>query len=142
VAGADGGCFKLDENLPRDALTLLVRAGHNAHSVIDERLGGGPDRSVLDACLRGDRILITLNSDLVDMLQRGRGRGSVACASARSATKDANGAMFANELACSSALMYSARRSTGITVQTSPARAGIPEQESGANEYKTLRLSN
>jgi len=59
--------FKLDENLPGDALTLLERAGHNAHSVIDERLGGGADRSVLDACLRGDRILITLNPDFADV---------------------------------------------------------------------------
>ena len=32
--------------------------------------------------------------------------------------KDAKGAMFAKELACSRAFMYSLRLSTGITVQT------------------------
>ena len=31
------GRFKLDENLPRDAKALLLAAGHNVESAIDER---------------------------------------------------------------------------------------------------------
>ncbi len=59
--------FKLDENLPRDALALLVDAGHDVESVIDERLGGGPDRQILDACREENRILVTLDLDFADI---------------------------------------------------------------------------
>jgi predicted nuclease of predicted toxin-antitoxin system len=59
--------FKLDENLPRDAQTLLVAAGHDVHSVNDQRLGGGRDPLVLDACLKENRVLITLDLDFSDI---------------------------------------------------------------------------
>ena len=59
--------FKLDENLPRGAQALLRDAGHEVDSVIDERLGGGPDRKVLDACREEKRILITLDLDFGDI---------------------------------------------------------------------------
>ena len=59
--------FKLDENLPRDALIFLAGAGHDAHSVSDERLGGGADAGVLEACLNEDRILVTLDLDFADI---------------------------------------------------------------------------
>ena len=59
--------FKLDENLPRAAHALLVDAGHDAHTVSDERLGGGRDNKVLDACLKENRILITLDLDFADI---------------------------------------------------------------------------
>ena len=62
--------------------------------------------------------------------QRGRGSGSLACACAKCATKRAKGAIFAQELACSSASMYSLRRSTGITVQTWPAGTSWPHRVS------------
>jgi predicted nuclease of predicted toxin-antitoxin system len=59
--------FKLDENIPRNAETLLRDAGHNVQTVIEERLGGRPDIDVLDACLREARILVTLDLDFADI---------------------------------------------------------------------------
>lgn len=59
--------FKLDENLPRDAQALVGDAGHDAETVIDERLGGSTDRKVLDACRSENRILITLDLDFADI---------------------------------------------------------------------------
>ncbi len=59
--------FKLDENLPREARVFLADAGHDAHSVSHERLGGGPDARALEACLNEDRILVTLNLDFADI---------------------------------------------------------------------------
>lgn len=32
--------FKSDENLPAEVVALLLSAGHDAHSVLDEDLGG------------------------------------------------------------------------------------------------------
>ena len=59
--------FKLDENLPRDAQALLLDAGHEAHTVNDERLAGRPDSKILDACLNEDRVLVTLDLDFADI---------------------------------------------------------------------------
>lgn len=59
--------FKVDENLPRGAQVLLVNAGHDAHSVNDESLGGSSDSRILDVCLREDRILVTLDLDFADI---------------------------------------------------------------------------
>jgi predicted nuclease of predicted toxin-antitoxin system len=59
--------FKLDENLPRDAQALLVAAGHDAHSVNDERLAGHPDSRILDVCVNEDRVLVTLDLDFADI---------------------------------------------------------------------------
>jgi len=59
--------FKLDENLPRDAHTLLADAGHDAHSVTEEALGGGSDHSVIEACLNENRVLVTLDLDFADI---------------------------------------------------------------------------
>jgi predicted nuclease of predicted toxin-antitoxin system len=59
--------FKLDENLPRDAETLLVDAGHDARSVTDEGLGGRADSTILDVCLKEDRVLVTLDLDFADI---------------------------------------------------------------------------
>lgn len=59
--------FKLDENLPRDAKALLVDAGHDVHSVNDERLGGRADLTILDVCVSEDRVLVTLDLDFADI---------------------------------------------------------------------------
>lgn len=45
--------FKLDENITLDATTLLGEAGHEAHTVLQERLGGRADPQLLNAC-RGE----------------------------------------------------------------------------------------
>jgi predicted nuclease of predicted toxin-antitoxin system len=59
--------FKLDENLPRDAQVLLLAAGHDAHTVNDELLAGGPDSKIFDVCLNEDRVLVTLDLDFADI---------------------------------------------------------------------------
>ena len=61
------GRFKLDETLPRDAKALLLAAGHDVESAIDERLAGNPDAKVLDACRAEGRVLITLDLDFADI---------------------------------------------------------------------------
>lgn len=61
--------FKLDENLPREAQVLLLDAGHDAHSVHDERLVGHADAKIFDVCLNEDRVLVTLDLDFADIRQ-------------------------------------------------------------------------
>ena len=59
--------FKLDENLPRDAETLLREAGHDVHTVLDEHLGGNPDPRVFDASQAENRVLISFDLDFSDI---------------------------------------------------------------------------
>jgi predicted nuclease of predicted toxin-antitoxin system len=61
--------FKLDENLPRDAIALFRDAGHDAESALDEQLGGQPDAAVFSASQEEGRILVTLDLDFADIRQ-------------------------------------------------------------------------
>ena len=61
--------FKVDENLPREAQALLLGAGHDAHTVHDERLVGHLDSTIFDTCLNEDRVLVTLDLDFADIRQ-------------------------------------------------------------------------
>ena len=38
--------FKLDENLPGEGVQILRAAGHDAVTVLDQRLGGKPDPEI------------------------------------------------------------------------------------------------
>ena len=60
--------FKLDENLPIDAAGLLAAAGHDAHTVLEEGLGGQPDPKRSEICRAEDRILVTLDTDFCNIL--------------------------------------------------------------------------
>jgi hypothetical protein len=42
--------FKLDENLSAALADLFVAAGHDAHSVVEQALGGQPDDRVIHVC--------------------------------------------------------------------------------------------
>jgi predicted nuclease of predicted toxin-antitoxin system len=42
--------FKLDENLSPSLAEIFAAAGHEAHSVTQQALGGEPDVHVLDVC--------------------------------------------------------------------------------------------
>jgi predicted nuclease of predicted toxin-antitoxin system len=64
-----GARFKLDENLPRDAIALFRNAGHDVVTVLDERLGGHTDPDVFDACQAESRILVTYDLDFADIRQ-------------------------------------------------------------------------
>lgn len=55
--------FKLDENLSPSLAEIFVDAGHDAHSVVQQALGGQPDERVLEVCRRERRALITLDLD-------------------------------------------------------------------------------
>jgi len=59
--------FKLDENLPRDAAALFGAAGHDVQTVLDEDLGGKPDRDVIEVACAEDRIFVTLDVDFADI---------------------------------------------------------------------------
>lgn len=55
--------FKLDENLSPALASLFVAAGHDAHSVVEQALGGQADERVIDVCARERRALVTLDLD-------------------------------------------------------------------------------
>ena len=59
--------FKLDENIPDDAASLLRAAGHEVQSVVDEHLEGTLDAKLLDTCRNESRLLITLDLDFADI---------------------------------------------------------------------------
>jgi predicted nuclease of predicted toxin-antitoxin system len=59
--------FKLDENLPRDAETLLRNAGHDVRTALEQQLGGHPDASLLDVCRTENRVLVSFDLDFCDI---------------------------------------------------------------------------
>lgn len=59
--------FKIDENLSIEFADLLAQAGHDAVTVVDQQLQGQDDPVVINACLREERALVTLDLDFADM---------------------------------------------------------------------------
>ncbi len=59
--------FKLDENLPLDALEIFRTSGFGAASVVDEGLQGTEDPRLQAACREEDRVLVTLDLDFGDI---------------------------------------------------------------------------
>lgn len=60
--------FKVDENLPCETSRILQRAGHDAVSVLDQRLGGHPDSDIAAICKAESRVLVTLDTDFANIL--------------------------------------------------------------------------
>jgi predicted nuclease of predicted toxin-antitoxin system len=60
--------FKLDENLPPSLAEVFAAAGHEAHSVVQQALGGKPDQQVADVCNLELRALVTLDLDFSNIL--------------------------------------------------------------------------
>ena len=58
---------KIDENMPVDAVGLLVGAGWDTSTVHDEQLVGADDRRVIEACRHEDRVLFSLDLDFADI---------------------------------------------------------------------------
>lgn len=58
---------KLDENVPRSVLALLIAAGHDADTVVSEGLTGSADSVVVQAAADAGRLLITLDRGLGDV---------------------------------------------------------------------------
>jgi len=59
--------FKIDENLPVEVLGLLRNRGHEAMTVVDQRLGGSTDAAIASVCRSEQRILVTLDLDFSDI---------------------------------------------------------------------------
>jgi predicted nuclease of predicted toxin-antitoxin system len=59
--------FKIDENLPEQVRSALVRAQHDAVSVRDQELSGSDDQNLADVCRREGRALVTLDMDFADI---------------------------------------------------------------------------
>jgi len=55
--------FKLDENLSPSLARVFAAAGHEAHSVAEEKLNGQPDERVIDVCGKEQRALLTFDLD-------------------------------------------------------------------------------
>lgn len=61
--------FKLDENLGRSALEVLIQAGHDADNVLQEGLSGMDDENLFRVCQAEERALITLDHDFGQTLR-------------------------------------------------------------------------
>ncbi|HTL51895.1 MAG TPA: DUF5615 family PIN-like protein [Planctomycetota bacterium] len=59
--------FKVDENLPHDAVELLRTHGHDALSVSEQHLTGASDDKIASVCMQEKRALITLDLDFSDL---------------------------------------------------------------------------
>lgn len=55
--------LKLDENLGHSIHELFERHGHDAASVFDQQMTSAADRTLMDACKREGRCLVTLDLD-------------------------------------------------------------------------------
>ena len=61
--------LKLDENIGRRGLEVLVAAGHDVMTVREQLLSGATDETLFDICSREGRILITLDRDFGQTLR-------------------------------------------------------------------------
>lgn len=59
--------FKIDENLPAEVATLLTDSGHDASTVLEQRLSGYPDSQISQVCQQEQRIIVTLDLDFSDI---------------------------------------------------------------------------
>jgi predicted nuclease of predicted toxin-antitoxin system len=60
--------FKLDENLSPSLAEMFAAAGHEAHSVAQQSLGGQPDARVIEVCSGEQRVFVTLDLDFSNIL--------------------------------------------------------------------------
>ncbi len=59
--------FKIDENLPVEFADELRAIGHDAITVLEQRMGGGADEDLFSVCIDEDRILMTMDIDFADI---------------------------------------------------------------------------
>ena len=59
--------FKLDENLPNEMAELFAEAGHDAATVLGQRMSGTEDSDLAAICLGEGRTLMTLDLDFTDV---------------------------------------------------------------------------
>ena len=61
--------FKVDENLPDEVAEQLQALGHQASTVAQEDLAGASDSEIIAAALAEERILITLDKGIANMVR-------------------------------------------------------------------------
>jgi predicted nuclease of predicted toxin-antitoxin system len=59
--------FKIDENLPVEFADELRAVGHNAITVLEQRMGGAADEDIFSVCIDEHRILMTMDIDFADI---------------------------------------------------------------------------
>jgi len=59
--------FKIDENLPAEIAENLRAAGHDAMTVANQGMKGFTDPTVIAVCNSEGRILVTLDTDFMDI---------------------------------------------------------------------------
>ena len=59
--------FKIDENLPIEITNALISSGHDAITVVAQKLGGKSDSTVSSVCQQEHRILVTIDTDFADI---------------------------------------------------------------------------
>jgi predicted nuclease of predicted toxin-antitoxin system len=59
--------FKIGENLPLEAATLLRGHGLDVATVLEESLGGRPDADIAAVCRAEARALMTLDTDFANI---------------------------------------------------------------------------
>ncbi len=59
--------FKVDEDLPRDIAPMLRARGHDAATVVEERLGGAPDSRVWEVAQHEHRCLVTADKGFANV---------------------------------------------------------------------------
>lgn len=59
--------LKLDENLPIEGVEPFLEAGHDASSVVEQRLAGADDPTIDEVCKQERRVLVTLDIGFGDI---------------------------------------------------------------------------
>lgn len=59
--------FKIDENLPEEVALILGDAGHDAVTVLSQKLGGAEDQKIASICKEENRILVTSDTGFADI---------------------------------------------------------------------------
>jgi predicted nuclease of predicted toxin-antitoxin system len=77
--------FKVDENLPIEAATLLRDSGHDAMTVHEQDLRGTPDPRLREVCVSEGRVPITFDLDFSDLRSY---RGTPGCIVLRLSRQD------------------------------------------------------
>ena len=61
--------MKLDENIGQRGKALLIAAGHDVCTILEQNLQSAPDPTVIEVCRMEQRCLVTLDLDFSNPIQ-------------------------------------------------------------------------